>query len=94
MSELRGFDALDLDSPALVDARNEQNAQIKQVNSDFRELFCDSELGKRVLSVLDDWTINQPDVYPEESDKMTAFRGGKCDIVRSIHYAIKASSDS
>ena len=95
MTEMpQGFDALDLDNPAYGEIREEQNAQIKAVNSDMRELFQDSELGVRVLGYLRAWTLDRPAVDPNDTDKMTHYKGGQDDIVRCILQCIKHSEES
>lgn len=87
-------DFLNLDGEEMKRLRNEQAGQIKLVNSDFRELFRDTELGQRVLGYLMDWTVHRPAVDPNDSDKLTAFKGGQDDIVRCILTAIKHSEES
>ena len=84
VTDLRGWKALDLDNAALGAIRGEQNEQIKQINSDFRELFMDSELGQRVLKVLIDWTVRKPVANPYQSTEMAYWREGQNDIVRCI----------
>ena len=90
---IRGWEALDLANPAYELIRKEQDVQLRQINSDMRELFQDTDLGKRVLGYLMDWTVHRPTVDPNDSDKMTAFKGGQDDLVRCILTAIKNSED-
>ena len=90
---LRGWDALDLENEQYSLIRQEQDAQIKQINSDMRELFRDTELGQRVLGYLMSWTVHRPTVDPNDSDKLTAFKGGQDDLVRCILTAIQNSEE-
>ena len=90
-SVITGWDALDLDSPEYGLARAEQGEIIKQMNSDFRELFLDSELGLRVLDTLMGWTIKRPQIDPRGTERMDVWRGGQDDIVRCILKAIENS---
>lgn len=93
-SSIKGWDALDLDNPAYGLIRDEQNAEIKQINTDMRELFLDSELGLRVLQTLMGWTIKRPSIDPRGSERMDVWRGGQDDIVRCILAAIHNSEES
>ena len=93
-SSIKGWDALDLDNPAYGLIRDEQNAEIKQINADMRELFLDSELGLRVLQTLMGWTIKRPSIDPRGSERMDVWRGGQDDIVRCILAAIHNSEES
>lgn len=93
-SELTGWDALDLDNPAYGLIRDEQQAEIKQINSDMRELFLDSELGLRVLQTLMGWTIKRPAIDPRGTERMDVWRGGQDDLVRCILAAIHNSEES
>ena len=93
VESIRGWDALDLDNPAYAAIRGEQDAQVKTINSDMRELFQDTELGQRVLGYLMGWTVHRPTVDPNDSDKLTAFKGGQDDIVRCILTAIENSEE-
>ena len=81
---LTGWKALDLDNPAYGKLRSDQQAAIKAINSDMRELFMDSELGQRVLKTLIDWTVRLPTASPEFSHSMACFREGQNEIVRNI----------
>jgi len=89
--DITGWGALDLDNPQFGLIRGEQEQQIKAMNSDFRELFLDSELGLRVLGYLMDWTIKRPQVDPRGTERMDVWRGGQDDIVRCILAAIHNS---
>ena len=89
--EVTGWNALDLDNPAYGLIREEQGEQIKRINSDFRELFLDSELGLRVLKTLMGWTIKKPAINPMGTERMDVWRGGQDDLVRCILAAIHAS---
>jgi len=93
-SELTGWKALDLDNPAYGALRDAQSVEIKQINSDFRALFLDSELGLRVLKVLMDWTIKRPAIDPRGTERMDVWRGGQDDLCRCILAAIHASESS
>lgn len=93
-SSIKGWDALDLDNPAYGLIRDEQQAEIKQINADMRELFLDSKLGKRVLQTLMGWTIKRPSIDPRGSERMDVWRGGQDDIVRCILAAIHNSEES
>jgi hypothetical protein len=93
VTNLSGWKALNLDNQAYKDLNEEQHAQILAINSDMRELFMDSELGKRVLGVLIDWTIRQPTARPELGPEMAYFREGQNDIVRSILSACHNSEE-
>jgi len=84
VTNLKGWKALDIDSQEMGTLRAEQQTQIKNINADMRELFMDSELGKRVLNVLIDWTVRQPVARPESTTQMAFFREGQNDIVRCI----------
>ena len=89
--ELTGWGALDLDNPAYGLIRDEQATEIKQINSDMRELFLDSELGLRVLDTLMGWTIKKPCVDPRGTERMDVWRAGQDDLVRCILTAIHTS---
>ncbi len=93
-SELTGWSALDLDNPAYGAIREAQSKELRQVNSDFRELFLDSDLGLRVLKVLMDWTIKRPSIDPRGTERMDVWRGGQDDIVRCILSAIHNSEET
>ena len=93
VEQIRGWDALDLDNPEFALIRQEQDVQIKSINSDMRELFRDSDLGRRVLGYLMDWTVHRPTVDPNDSDKLTYFKGGQDDLVRCILTAIQNSEE-
>ena len=84
VTNLRGWKALDIDSQEMDGLRVEQHEQIKAINSDMRELFMDTELGKRVLNILIDWTVRQPVARPESTTQMAFFREGQNDIIRCI----------
>jgi len=84
VTDLKGWQALNIDSQEMNKARSEQYENIRAMNSDMRELFMDSELGKRVLGILIDWTIRQPTARPESTSQMAFFREGQNDIIRSI----------
>lgn len=84
VTNLSGWQALDIDSQEMDTVRAEQQAQIKNIDSDMRELFMDTELGKRVLGILIDWTVRQPTARPESTAQMAFFREGQNDIVRCI----------
>lgn len=94
LTSIRGWDALNIDSPEMDAARKEQGEAIRAINSDMRELFMDSELGTRVLKILIDWTIRQPTARPEATPQMAFFREGQNDIVRSILMACHNSEES
>ena len=93
VTDIRGWQALDLDNKAYADARAEQQSEIKAINADMRELFMDSELGQRVLSTLIDWTVRQPVAKPEYGPENAYFREGQNDIVRSILSACHNSEE-
>ena len=93
-SNITGWGALDLDNPDFGLIREAQNEQIKQINSDMRELFLDSKLGLRVLNILMDWTIKRPAINPTGTERMDVWRGGQDDIVRCILAAIHNSETS
>ena len=84
VENLTGWDALNLDSAQMDEQRAAQAEHIKAINSDMRELFMDTELGKRVLQTLIDWTVKLPTARPESSPIMAFFREGQNDIVRCI----------
>jgi len=84
VTNLKGWKALDIDSQEMDSLRAEQQTQIKNINADMRELFMDTELGKRVLNTLIDWTVRQPVARPEGTTQMAFFREGQNDIVRCI----------
>jgi len=90
-SAITGWDALDLDNPDYGLMREEQDEEIRQINSDFRELFLDSPLGLRVLNTLMDWTIKRPAIDPRGTERMDVWRGGQDDLVRCILAAIHNS---
>ena len=94
LTDIRGWKALDLDNPVYTELREKQQAQIKSINSDMRELFMDSELGQRVLKTLIDWTVRLPTASPEFSEKTAYFREGQNDIVRCILAACNNSEES
>jgi hypothetical protein len=94
LESLQGRAGLDLDNPAFEELKTEQYSQISAINSDMRELFMDTDLGKRVLRVLIDWTIRQPTANPQYSEKQAFFREGQNDIVRSILSACHNSEES
>ena len=93
-SELTGWGALDLDNPMYGLIREEQAEQIKAINSDFRELFLDSDLGLRVLNTLMSWTIKKSAIDPRGTERMDVWRGGQDDLVRCILAAIHNSEES
>ena len=84
VTNLTGWEALNIDGQEMGALRAEQQTQIRSINSDMRELFMDTELGKRVLGVLIDWTIRQPTARPESTAQMAFFREGQNDIIRCI----------
>lgn len=91
IESVRGWKALDLDNPELGAIRANQAEYIKQINSDMRELFMDSELGQRVLETLKAWTIYRPACDPHATERIDMFKSGQDDIVRCILAAIKNS---
>ena len=93
-SDIKGWDALDLDNPAYGAIREQQGKQIKSQASDFRELFLDSDLGLRVLQTLMGWTIKRANINPQGTERMDMFHAGQDDIVRCILAAIHNSEES
>ncbi len=91
LNDLQGWAGLDLDHPNYAKLQKEQAAHIKDINSDMRHLFMDTDLGRHVLQVLMDWTIKKPVALPNESPNLAYFREGENNIVRSIIKACHAS---
>jgi len=94
VTNLTGWPALNIDSKEMDKARKEQHEAIKSINSDMRQLFMDTDLGKRVLKTLIDWTVRQPTARPEASANMAFFREGQNDIIRCILSACHNSEES
>ena len=94
VTDIRGWDALDLDGRAFDEVRKQQFEAIKAINSDMRELFMDTELGQRVLGILIDWTVRLPTSSPEYTERMSCFREGQNEIVRNILAACNNSEDA
>ena len=93
LSDLSGWSALDLDNPALGLIRGEQQSQIKEMNADMRQLFMDTELGRRVLTHLMNWTVKRPAINPHGNERLDVWRGGQDDIVRCILAACRNSEN-
>lgn len=86
-------DIIDLNNPIYKQLEEENSAFAKQIAGDMRELFHDSDLGKRVLSHLMDITVNKPVVSAISNERADMWSGGRNDLVWYILTLCKISDN-
>ena len=87
-------DIIDLDNPIYAQLQEENTAFAKEIARDMRELFEDSDLGKRVLKHLMDITVNKPTVSVSSNERADMWSGGRNDLVWYILTLCKTSGDA
>lgn len=91
MDVLATRDVIDLSNPIYQQLREENSAFAKEIAGDMRELFQDSDLGKRVLKHLMDITVNKPTVSVSSNERADMWSGGRNDLVWYILTLCKTS---
>lgn len=83
VTELQGWDKLDLDNPVIQQQRENLTAQAKSIAELFSSCFR-TDAGKAVLDILVKQTIMRPVVTNNATQFQAGIREGQNDLVRQI----------
>lgn len=94
LKEIEGWDALDIDSPALDKVRAEQEKEGRSLASLFHQAFVQNDAGRIVLDTMIKQTILKPTVTPNATQFEAGIREGRADMVRQILLNIELAEGS